>query len=174
MTNANYDRFFKILGKLCTTYDNAGTSLTTQNLQRYRFVEQIAKSDQEVTDLAAIDLLTQYLPTWKAAVASGVTTLQSLMVQMAGALFTSSDFTAAIITVAGKAALTSTSSAPNVIAALAVEMAAAQDNKKLSTLAATGLVNFMNQVAGSAQAWNTIIDASADYKDSVYVIITIA
>lgn len=169
MTNANYDRFFKFLGKLAYMYDNAGSSVTTQNQARYRTVEQAAKSDQEYVDLPEVDLLAGYVGSWKAAVSSGASQLQTLMVQIGQALVTSSDFTAAIITAGGLAALTNKSNAGVVITALAAEMTA--DSKTITTVGSTGLANFLNQVAGSTVA--TPQSGSPSYPDGTYVVLTI-
>ncbi len=71
------------------------------------------------------------------------------------------------------AALTDKSNAKTVLTALGVEMAAAQDNKKINTLTTSGLANFLNKVAGAIITWNTAAGGGADYQDSVYVVATI-
>lgn len=169
MTNANYDRFFKFLGKLAYMYDNAGASVTAQNNARYRTVEQVAKSDQEYIDLPEVDLLANYIASWKAAVAGGATQLQALMVTIGQALVTSTDFTGSIITAPGIAALTNSSSANNVITALAAEMTS--DAKTITTVSTTGLANFLNKVATATIA--TPQSGAASYTDAVYVVVTI-
>ncbi len=70
MTSGNYDRFFEILGKLCNVYDNAGSSVSTQNIQLYRTMEQASQSDQESNDLPQLTIIANNVNAWQSAIAS--------------------------------------------------------------------------------------------------------
>ncbi len=110
-------------------------------------MEQASQSDQESNDLPQLTIIANNVNAWQSAIAGGASRLQSLMVQIGQQIVTNSDFTAAIITGPGVAALTDKSNAKTVLIALGVEMAAAQDNKKINTLTTSGLTNFLNKVA---------------------------
>ena len=132
MTDANYIRHFKVLGKLAKIYDDAGA------------------------DVSALNTLV--------ATTSGPTALQSLAVSIGGQYLSLNLFYASLTTVP-----TSTTAVAALVA-LQAEMAAGVDNKTLSTETTSGLVNFFDAILGSEGTWNTAADASADYKDSVYVV----
>src|SRR5579872_736427 len=99
MTNANYDRFFEILGKLAYVFDNSAGIVTAQQLTQYRTMEQATQSDQETTDLPEVAILAANFASWSAAIQAGPGTLQSIMESIATKILTSSDFIAALTTV---------------------------------------------------------------------------
>lgn len=168
MTNGNYDRFFKILGKLAYVFDNSGALITAQELTQYRTMEQAAKSDQESADLPEIEVLANQYSSWSSAISAGPGVLQTLMKSIATKILTSDDFINSLTTVPAS------SSINNVLTALGAEMATGVDNKTLTTVSGVGLVHFFNQLLTSGSVtWHTAADGSASYKDSVYVVNTI-
>ena len=166
MTNGNYDRFSKILGKLAYVFDNSAALVTAQQLTQYRTMEQVAKSDQESADLPEISIIAQYFSSWSSAIDAGPLTLQGLVKTIAIKILTSDDFISSLTTVPAS------SSINNVLTALATEMGAGVDNKTFTNVSSTGLVHFLNQLltGGASVSWHTAVDGSADYKDSVYVV----
>jgi hypothetical protein len=161
MTGANYIRNLKALGKLCFLYDNATAAALAQQTLRATTADQVA--DGTVTTLPAVDLFAQYDTQWKQGITAGATALQAVAIAFASSYLIDPTFTAGLTT-------TPTATTPvAVLTAFATEMTSV-DNKTLTTLAATGLVNFFDIIMGSAGSWNTAADGSADYKDSVYVV----
>ena len=161
MDAGNYTRHFKALGKLAFLYDNATAAALAQQTLRATTADQVA--DGTTTTLPAVDLFAQYDTQWKQGITAGATALQAVAIAFASSYLIDATFTAGLTTVP-------TATTPvAVLTALALEMTSV-DNKTLTTLAATGLVNFFNVVAGSVLSWHTAADASADYKDSVFCV----
>lgn len=169
MTNGNYDRFCEILGKLCYVFDNSAALVAAQQLTQYRTLEQATQADQETADLPEVLILANYQASWSSAIQSGPVQLQNLMKTIATKMLTSDDFIAALTTVPAS------SSINNVLNAWATDMGAGIDNKTFTNVASTGLVNFFNQLltGGASVTWHTAVDASASFKDSVFVVNTI-
>lgn len=165
MTSGNYQRKFKVLGKLAKLYDLAAADVTTLNLLLAVFADQVA--DGTATSLPDTLLFSTYIPQWSSAVSSGATALKSLAVSAASAHLISSDFTGDFVSNTPSSPITPAT----VITALIAELTT--NSSTLTTLAATGLVNFLNVVYGSVQTFPTAADGSATYKDSVYVVATI-
>jgi len=164
MTDANYIRHFKVLGKLAYLYDTAGSNATALQTLLAVFADQVA--DGTYLTVPAVKLFNNTITEWDAAIgtAGSLTTLRSMAVNAGRAYITNATFTAGLTTTPASA------SVADVLAALQTEMGAGVDDKTLSTEAATGLVNFLDTLLGSEGTWNTAEDASADYKDSVYVV----
>ena len=164
MTSGNYVRHFKVLGKLAKLFDIASAQTPDLNTLMARLYDQVATG--ETASLPGVLLLAQYVNSFQSAIARGPESLAALAKAMAEAYLISNDFVNDLTTTP-----TSRTGAA-VLTALQTEMAAGLNNKTLTTLAATGLVNFFNQFSPTS-SWNTAADASADYKDSVYVVSTI-
>jgi len=64
MTNANYGKHLKNIGKLCYLYDQAAASTTAMNTLRATALDQAA------TGLSA-DLISRYQPHWESAISAG-------------------------------------------------------------------------------------------------------
>ena len=101
------------------------------------------------------------------AITNGATSVQSVAVAQAQKYLVNSAFRSAFV-VNTPASVTPA----GVLTALALEMSAGggNDNKTLTTLAATGLANFLNVVGAATFTWNTEAGPGADYDDSVYVV----
>lgn len=166
MTPTNYVRHFKVLGKICRLYDVGGPDVAALKLLISRVFDQIATG--EVDSYDALLLLTPYMGQLNASLGEASTQVKFHAVQMAGKYLTSPNFYGDLTTVPSNVALVTA-----VLTALRTDMSAAVDNKRLSTESTSGLVNFFSNVLAAGGTWNTVADASADYKDSVYVVDTI-
>lgn len=162
MLDANYARHFKVLGKLAKLYDLAAAQVTADNALLAAFVDQYA--DGTPASLPAVALFPAYTSQISNSISNGSANLKAVALSAAGAYLVNTTFTADLSTpIVGNTAAAS-------LTALATEMSEGEDDKTLTTLASTGLVNFFDAIAGSAGSWNTEADATADYKDSVYVV----
>lgn len=173
MLDANYQKHFKVLGKICKLYDAAGADVTTVKTRIAAFLDQIATG--AIGSYNTTLLLNPYTGTLNQAVSAGSAAMQALAITMAGAYLTDPgvNFKGDLLVGPAIAAITNPSSPALVLEGLRLEMQSTGggDNKKLTTEATTGFVNFFkNVLLSAAGAWNTIADASADYKDSVYVV----
>ena len=166
MTPTNYDKHFKVLGKLCRLYDTGGGDLTAMKTLVSRLYDQLATG--ELASYDAVVLFGQYTNVFDAAIGGTTYQLRTIVMQISRAYLISAIFRNDLTTVPS-----SPTDAVAVLAALRTEMSAAVDNKKLTTEVTTGLVNFFRNVLAAGGTWNTAADASADYKDSVYVVDTI-
>jgi hypothetical protein len=166
MLDANYIRHFKVLGKLCKLYDDATADVEPQQELLAAFVDQYA--DGVVDSLAAIRIFPQFTDRWSNAIANGPVGLQTIAQQAAIAYFQDPNFQGDLTTTPDSNSIT------DILTALQTEMGAGVDDKTLSTKDDTGLVNFFDSILESAGSpdgtWNTEADATADYKDSVYVV----
>ena len=161
MTSGNYQRHFKVLGKLAYLYDIAGSATSSEATLLATNTDHISTSLPD--DNPSVFLFSAFTNSIQSAINSGPTVLQNLAKQIAGLYVQQSLFTSGLTTVpSGNSPLA-------ILTALATEMTSV-DSKTLTTLASTGLVNFFDAVMGSAGSWNTAADGSADYKDSVYVV----
>lgn len=166
MTDAQYQKHFKVLGKLARLWDDGGLDVSTMQLLAARFLDQIATG--EAGSYATTLLLNPYTVNLDNSIKVGVNAVQSIAKQMSEAYLKSSIFIDDLATVPANATLPI-----KVLEALQTEMSAGVDNKTLTDLAATGFVNFFNSVWAPTLTWNTAADVTADYKDSVYVVTTI-
>lgn len=162
MDNANYIRHFKVLGKLCKLYDLASTQSSAQNSLLAAFVDQYA--DGTDASLPAVLLFPSYTSAWASAISGGPNAMKSLSLSAATQYLVGANFTDDLTTAPAGTSVSA------VLAALQTEMGAGEDDKTLATKASSGLVNFFDTILGSSGTWNTETDASADYKDSVYVV----
>lgn len=161
MLVANYQRHFKVLGKLAYLYDIAGSATSAENTVLATTADQIATGNP--IDNPSVILFSSFTNSIQSAINSGPTVLQNLAKQIAGLYVQQSLFTSGLTTVPAN------NSPATILAALATEMTSV-DSKTLTTLASTGLCNFLDQVAIATVAWNQAADASADYKDSVFCV----
>ncbi len=166
MTDANYQKHLKVLGKLCKLWDDAGSDEDTQKELIARMFDQAATG--ELPSYPALLILNPYTAALDRSIVSGVVAQQATAKSMAEAYLKSSTFTDDLTT-----SVTGGVTGTTVLNALQTEMGAGEDNKTLTTSAATGFVNFFDTNWSPTGSWNTEADATADYKDSVYVVSTI-
>jgi len=160
MTDANYQRHLKALGKLCALFDAATASTAAANTLLATTADQFATG--LVVDNPAVELLAQNLNSLQAAINSGPVAIQTQCVNIAAS------YLGLPLFISGLTTVPATSSAAAVLTALAAEMTT--DTKTLTTKSGTGLINFFDTIAGTAGAWNSAADNVADYKDSIYVV----
>jgi hypothetical protein len=165
MTDANYIRHFSALGKLCWLYDNASAQADDLNDWLAATYDQVATGTSE--SLPNVTLFASYNSRLANGISSGATALKATALALAREYVTRAEFTDDLTT------QPASRTAALAMAALAADMGAGVDNKTLGTLAATGLANFLNVVAGAVQTWNTEADATADYRDAIYVVATV-
>jgi hypothetical protein len=163
MTNANYQRHLKILGKLAYLFDAASSDVADMGALLAAFVDQYA--DATLSSLDAIRIFPNYTPRWQSAINVGPTALQALAKDAANAYLTDAAF---IDTLGAEPASTTALAVLTQFAADTVT-----DSKTLTTKASTGIVNFLDEVAGDDLGWNTAADESATYKDSVYCVASV-
>lgn len=164
MLTANRLRFAKIVGKLAYMYDQAAASAVTLSDIQYALMQEFANSTDRDANLPELQLLATKYAQITNAISAGPVALQTTIVVLAQAIFTSDDFVSDLTTVP------SGSSIFACLTAWATEMGAGVDNVTFTTLAATGIVHFLNVVGGSTFTWHTAADGSATYKDSVYCV----
>jgi len=160
MTDANYIRHLKVLGKYCKIYDDADADATAQGVLIATTSDQIATG--LAIDTPAVAMHGPYISSLTAAVSSGPTALKALAVQLAGQYLSLNLFYTSLTTVP-----TSTTAVAALVA-LQTEMGAGVDNKTLTTEGSTGLVNFFDTILGSEGTWNTA--GPGDYPDATYVV----
>lgn len=163
MTNDNYIRHFKVLGKLAKLYDIAAADESDLETLLSTFVDQYATGT--VASLPAILIFPNHTVAWSQAISAGATALQTVAKNAASAYLIDDDFTGDLTTT--PAATT----AAAVLTALATEMGAGVDNKTLTTKSSTGLVNFFDAILGSSGSWNT--SGTPTYADGTYVVSTV-
>ena len=168
MLNANYVRHLTILGKLCNLYDSAGTTIA----ELETLIENTVEQDAKDATGAWSNIRTQlpYVQQAQGAVNSGVVNLQAIAIQAALAYLVDANFYDDLTTVPSPKGNAAAS-----LAALQTDMSAGVDNKTLTTLASTGLVNFFNEcLAAQGQGvgtWNT--SNAPTYADGTYVVSTV-
>lgn len=162
MTGANYQKHFKVIGKLAKLYDDAGADNTALLALFATTYDQVATG--LAADLDALEILNQYTSRYRNAISNGAQALQTLAKNIATAYLQSDYFVDDLTTEPASRSIAV------VVAALATDMSAAVDNVTLGTETTTGLVNFLDEVAGAEQTWNTEADATADYRDAIYVV----
>ena len=158
MTDANYQKHLKLLGKLCLLYDDANTQQGNTSTLLENFVDQYADG----LKLASIKIFSTYQLQWLNAL-SGNSALANIATAAAAAYLTDPTFTADLTTVP-----VNPQSVTSVLAALQTEMSAGVDNKTLSTLGSTGLVHFFNSFLPSPGTWNT--SGTPSYADGTFVV----
>jgi hypothetical protein len=170
MTDGNYQKHCKVLGKYCRLYDTAGTNETAMKALEAITIDQVA--DGLAASLPACEALAGKLPAWKTAISAGPSALKAVAIQLAAQYLQLDLFCSTLV---GHAA-TAGSAVTTILTAFQDEMSASHDNKTLGTKTTSGLVNFFDAVAvdagGSAGTWNTESDATADYRDAIYVVDT--
>ena len=158
MTANHYVHHLSVLGKFCKLFDLAVAAVADRTTLAATIADQVADGDTAgLAIAAAIVSRVQSIPTIDGA--------QTLAKALAASYIESAYFIATLTTVPASTA------AHDVLVALATDMGAGVDNKTLKTLSGTGLVNFLNAVAGAALTWHTA--GSPDYDDSVYVVLTV-
>lgn len=166
MTDPNYQKHFKVLGKIARVWDDGGLDVPSMQLLAARFFDQIATG--EAPSYGTTLLLNPFATALDASMQVGANAVQNIAAQMAAAYLTAADFLADLTTTPSN-----TSQAAKVLEALQTEMGAGEDNVTLTDKAATGLVNFFDSGWSPTLGWNTASDATATYKDSIYVVTTI-
>jgi hypothetical protein len=162
MTNDNYAKVFGILGKLCFGYDLAAAQLVAASTILANLQDEVATGFPESNP--ANQTLRPYYSRLDAAIRNGPTYALASNQGAAGRFLVSDYFVSKLITVPINRNL-----AASVLEAFQTEMSAAVDNKTLTDLSDTGLVHFFDSFLLAPGTWNTAPDASADYKDSVFV-----
>ena len=163
MTPTNYDKHFKVLGKLCRIHDVGGGDISALQLLESRLFDQVATG--ESASLDAVLLMAGFANGLHSAVTATTQNVRSTVKTIAGAYLTAALFRNDLTTVPSDP-----TSPASVLGALRTDMGAGVDNKKLTNETTSGFVNFFKNVMGAGGTWNTAADASADYKDSVYVV----
>ena len=162
MTSGNYERHFKVLGKLAYMYDIAGSATSAENTVLATTADQIATGNP--IDNPSVLLFSSFTNSIQSTINSGPTVLQNLAKQIAGLYVQQSLFTSGLTTVP------SGNSPAAILTALATEMTSV-DSVTLTTLASTGLVNFFDAVMGSAGSWNTTgAGTPPTYADATYCV----
>ena len=164
MTDANYIRHFKVLGKLAKLYDASASSVEEANTLLATTGDQIATG--LVEDNPAMLLFSGYANSLQSAINTGPSNIQSMCRTIAG------QYLQLPLFVTGLTTVPATTSVADIAAALATEMTSV-DTKTITTKTTAGLANFLDVTAGTTGAWNTAADGAADYKDSVYCVDTI-
>ena len=160
MTEAQYTHHFSVLGKFAKLYDLAAAAVADRTTLAATIADQVADGDVAgLATAAAIISRVQQIPTIDGA--------QTLAKHLA-AQYVESDYFRGMLT-----ATPASTAAAAVLAALATDMGAGEDNVTLETKGTDGLVNFLDAVAGAALTWNTAAAETADYPDADYVLLTV-
>ena len=164
MLDANYKNMFKVLGKMSYLYDSAGTDSTSQNTLGANVESQVSSQGN-----FTLDVVMQSFPVaMNNSISSGAAAQQTLAISQA-TNYLQSSIVSAYFT---QTTVVQNSRAATVVTALQIEMSAAKDNVTLTNVGSTGLVNFLTQIQPSG-LWNTAVDGSATYKDSVYSVLAV-
>lgn len=161
----NYGKHFKLLGKIARIYDLSASGSTTLKAAVDMMVEQFAGSG--ATGWDPLKLACNSVDSFNLAFTVGSNAVEDACVALGRAYLLSDDFQDDLTTSPADA-----TSVAAVLTALQTDMGAGVDNKTLGTLATTGLVNFLNALGTGTGTWNTEADATADYRDAVYVVDT--
>ena len=162
MVETNREYLMSLFGKLAYIYDTAVAYETTQDTWQAQLLDQAATG--EPASIPFTDEISLYNSRWT----SGVSAIATAVIDICKAIL-AMDETQAMF-VSHKPASTS---ALDTLTALASELGADHDNVTMTTLASTGIVNFLNTVAGSVLPWNTEAGPGADYDDSEFCVLTI-
>lgn len=160
MLAARYEFHFKRLGKLAFMYQTALANDTSMTALLAVTLEEFADG---LPDCIPSELTIEpYVVQMGANLTNPA--LAAVAKNCGAAYLIADDFTKDLTTT-----IATPKNVATVLNALATEMSAGVDNKTLTTLAATGLVAFFNAYLPSPGTWNSASDATANYKDSVYV-----
>lgn len=140
MITANRLRFAKIVGKLAYMYDQAAASAVSLADIQYALMQEFANSTDRDANLPEMQLLATKYAAITSAISAGPVALQSTIVTLARSIFTSDDFVSDLTTVPAGSSIAAC------LTAWATEMGAGVDNVTWTTLAATGIANFLNIV----------------------------
>lgn len=162
MTDPNYIKHFRNIGKFAFIWDYCNEWPTNQNLYLARLADQIATGEPE--DNALVSMIGLQFPGWLAAINIGPTTLQARIRQAFNAYLLNPAFQADIET-----ELTASGKADLVLIDFQNELIA--DTKTLSVKGTTGIVNFLEAMYAPIDPWPT--DADPDYPDGTYVTATV-
>lgn len=176
MLTANYQRHFKALGKFCRMWDTATSDLTAKKTLVVAMFDQIA--DGTISTYGASVSVNPYTSSLDAAISgvnAGASAFQAMAMAKAYLISPAVNFKGDLLVAGAIAAITDPSNVALVLEGLRLEMqtSGGGDNKKLTTAAATGLINFFVSAlghAGPTSNWNNVADGTADFKDSVYVL----
>ncbi len=164
MTDPQYQLHLKALGKITRLWDDSGIDTTALKLLVSRLYDQVATG--EVDSYDGTLALNQFSIGLNNALSIGENKIRTTAKAMAEAYLK-------IALAKDLTTLPSSSDAKNILEALQTEMGAGLDNKTLSNSSTTGFVNFFDSLWSPSGSWNTALDASADYKDSIYVVTAI-
>jgi len=163
MTSDQYVRHFSVLGKLCYLYDLAAVQEPVLQQSLSAYLDQVANDDPSI--LSLVIALAQNSATINNAIINGPAAIQDTTKLEATRYLTNYAFTHELTTTPANTSVAA------VLTALATEMGAGVDNKTLTTKSSAGLVNFFDEVAGTAGTWNTA--SPGDYPDATYVSATV-
>ena len=168
MTDANYIKHMKVIGKLAYCWDQAGDTLATMEAYIAALFDQVFTGAGASYDAGL--LLAGFHGSLDQAInagASGETTRKAMLAHVCSQYLVNALFTND---------LTTTPTASTATAACeALQFDLVADSKTLTDVAATGIVNFLETafapISGPTGGWETEADATADYKDTVYCIL---
>ncbi|HEY3322074.1 MAG TPA: hypothetical protein VGP72_16525 [Planctomycetota bacterium] len=163
MTNGNWQKHLKNLGKFCFLNDNAAASVATLNQLRAATLDQL--SDDLITSLPLVDSFTsQQNAAFAQAIDSGPTALQNVAKNSAINYLTNAAFIADLTNKPANPVTAATA-----IAALVAEMTA--DVVTFTTKSGTGICNFLDMISGTTNAFPQA--SPGTYPDATYVVLTV-
>ena len=165
MTSGNYQALFKVIGKLSYFYDEAAAGSTADELAFAALFAQISKPDTIANNEIVLDF-SSYASQINNYIYTGGAPLQTALVNAAKNYLTSTLVNSYFV----HDVPATNANAAAVVTALIAELTA--DSSTMTTLASTGMVNFLQQILPAA-ALPQAADASATYKDSVYSVVTV-
>ena len=169
MTNDNYIRHLKVLGKLVFVYDEASAQVDEHRDYLAVTCDQIATG--LAIDNDALTALAANLPSWNLAISSGPESLKVRMTTLLEAYIKTAMFCDTIV----ETTVNANQSATVILQALAVEMDT--DTKTLTEQSYLdhGLAAFFESEYASQTTWETPfpIDSPGSYPDETYVVGTI-
>ncbi len=156
MTDADYLRHLKFLGKLCYGFDNSASSISALTTLQATTMDQVA--DAALSSLPEVRLLCDYMGIWTSKLSSA-DGIRQMMLDIAEALLTSADFIASLTN------QPATNTIQAVLDAWKADFTA--NTKTLTTAGSTGLIHFLDQL-GDVAAWPS--SGSPTYADGTYVV----
>ena len=158
MTDANYLKHLKVLGKLCKLYDDAVASVAAQDTLRATTIDQASTGLS--ADLPASDIIAAVQSSWSAAILAGETALQALALSTARSYLLSSYF---------RSDLTNTPASVTITAVLdAWILDFTANSKTLTTESSACFINFFDALYGSETTFPG--SGSPTYADGTYVV----
>ena len=158
MTDPNYLKHLKILGKIVRMYDVGGFSLPTTQTLLARLMDQAATGESDT--LSAVLLLSNQAGAINQAL-SVSQALRAKIKEVAEIYFLDAFFRNDVVT-----AISNPASLSVVLQAWQADFTA--NSKTLTTEAATGFVNFFKNVLSSGGSWPQ--SGSPSYPDATYVV----